>query len=215
MSAYEKGKQSREEIINASRQIFNEEGINLTLVKLAKKMNMTLGRLTHHFKNKDLLFIGIAQDYEDKLRALRQRRQSNQISFNTFITGVSQVMDLEFEYRCAIRYVVSSLRNRDEMKSHILKTYVNNRDDIRKTFEALVQVDSLQSTILRNDVYEVFLFQLTNMLTNWVINLELYDVDKTYADVKPVYLKGIISIFLPFLTDKGKRELEQNSLIEF
>jgi hypothetical protein len=45
MSAYIKGKQSREEIINSSRQIFNEYGIHLTLVNLADLMDSTLGRL--------------------------------------------------------------------------------------------------------------------------------------------------------------------------
>jgi hypothetical protein len=63
---------------------------------------------------------------------------------------------------------------------------------------------------MEEKTYEVFHFQLTNLFTNWVINLELYDIGKTYTEMKPVYLKGIISIFLPFLTEKGFRELTDN-----
>lgn len=214
MSTYLKGEQSREEIINNSRQIFNEYGIQITLARLADLLDTTLGRLTHHFRNKDLLFIAIAQDYEGKLLELRKKRQNNQVSINTFINAASEVMDLQFEYRCAMRYIVSSLKNRDEMKIHLQETYANNRENIRQTVEAHIQAGSLQSRILNDDFYEVFLFQLTNLFTNWVVNLELYDADKTYTEVKPTYLKGIVSIFLPFLTDKGKQELEQNGIFE-
>jgi AcrR family transcriptional regulator len=214
MSTYIKGKQSRGEIINSSRQIFNEHGIQITLAKLAELMDTTLGRLTHHFRNKDLLFIAIAKDYENKLMELRKKRNSNLISIDTFIVIASDVMDLQYDYRCAMRYIVSSLKNRDEMKIHLQETYANNRENIRNTIEAHVHAGSLQPRILNIDIYEVFLFQLTNLFTNWVINLELYDVNKPYSEVKPTYLKGIISIFLPFLTDKGKQELELNGIFK-
>ena len=212
MSSYLKGKQSRDEIIDRSRQIFNEHGIQITLAKLAELMETTLGRLTHHFRNKDLLFIAIAQVYENNLVELRKKRSNNPISINTFINAVSEVMDNQYDYRCAMKYFVSALKNRDEMRSHIKDTYSKNRENIRKTIEAHVQAGSLESRILSEEIYEVFLFQLTNLFTNWVINLELYDSDKDYHEIKPVYMKGIISIFFPYLTQKGTDELYQNAL---
>ncbi|MBN2611017.1 MAG: TetR/AcrR family transcriptional regulator [Bacteroidales bacterium] len=213
MSAYIKGKQSREEIINRSRQIFNEHGIHLTLAKLAEFMNTTLGRLTHHFGNKDLLFIAIAKDYELKLAELRNNRKNDQISLDNFVNTFTQVMDLQYDYRCAMRYIISSVNSSGDMKKHLQETYSNNREQIRKTIEAYVNGGSLQSRILCEDTYKVFLFQFTNLFTNWVINLELYDSDKEYMAIKPVYLNGIISVFVPFLTEKGRQELAENDIL--
>jgi len=213
MSAYIKGKHSREEIINSSRQIFNEHGIQLTLTRLAELMDTTLGRITHHFRNKDLLFIAIAQDYEVRLAALRSNRKTDQISLDNFVNTFTQVMDLQYDYRCAMRYIISSLNSSGEMKKHLQETYANNREQIRKTIEAYVNGGSLQSRILCEETYEVFLFQFTNLFTNWVINLELYDSNKEYAEIKPIYLNGIISVFLPFLTEKGQKELAANDIL--
>jgi hypothetical protein len=113
-----------------------------------------------------------------------------------------------------MRYIVSSLKGIDEMKTHISQTYANSRLNIRALIEAHVQAGSLKSQILTEDTYDVFLFQFTNLFTNWVINLELYDNGKEYASLKPIYLKGIISVFLPFLTEKGKIEVETNGLFK-
>ncbi len=214
MTGYNKGKQSRNEIINSAREIFNTYGIQITLAKLAELMNTTLGRLTHHFKNKDLLFIAIAQDYEMQLAELRKQKSHHQITMDTFVDRASAVMDLQYDYRCAVRYIVSSLMTRDEIKIHLQETYMNNRNNIKKLIEALVHVGMLQPRVLDDDIYEIFLFQLTNLFTNWVINLELYDVNKEYAEAKPVYLKGIVFIFLPFLTEQGKQELEDNGILK-
>jgi AcrR family transcriptional regulator len=212
MPAYLKGKQSREEIIDRARELFNEYGIHLTLVRLSEMMETTLGRMTHHFKNKDLLFIALAKDYEAKLGELRQNRPPGPFSMVTFIRSSSLVMDLQYDYRCAMRYIIGSLQHQPQMRSHFLDAYGNTHKAIRTTIEALVNAGSLQPGILQDGIYEVFLFQLTNLFTHWVINLELYDIDRTYEEMKPIYLKGIMSIFLPFVTAKGKQELEESGV---
>lgn len=177
-------------------------------------METTLGRVTYHFKNKDLLFVAIAEDYEIKLTELRQNRPSGPVSMDTFIKAASQVMDLQYDYRCAMRYAVASYQHEQGMKSHIHKAYRNNREVITNTIKAYVDSGSLQPKVLQDDIYGVFLFQLTNLFTNWVVNYELYDSDKPYDDMKPTYLKGIISTFLPFLSDKGMHELHENGLFQ-
>jgi len=212
MTTYEKGKQSRKEIISSARKIFNESGIQITLTNLSERLDTTLGRLTYHFSNKDLLFIAIAREYENKLVELRERRNSSLISLNSFISTSSRVMDLQYEYRCAMRYIVSSMKNNNEIRTHIQETYSYNRENIRNTIEALVQSGSLQSRILIDNIYEVFLFQLTNLFTTWVIHCELYDSEKSFTETKPIYMKGIISIFIPYVTAKGQQELDESGI---
>jgi AcrR family transcriptional regulator len=212
MSTYHKGEESRKEIINKARAIFNENGIQITLSTLADLLETTLGRLTYHFKNKDLLFIAIAGEYEEKLAGMRSNRKNTEISLNQFVHSFEAVMDLQYEYRCAIRYIISSLNSSDELKQHVQGTYAANRVNIRQIMEAYVSAGFLQSKLLLEENYEVFLFQFSNLFTNWVINFELYDKDKTYEELKPFYLKGIISVFFPFLTEKGKQDLSEIGL---
>jgi AcrR family transcriptional regulator len=212
MSAYLKGDRSKEEIIDKSRELFNEYGLQLTLAKLAELMGTTLGRITHHFKNKDLLFVAITQDYELRLNELRKNRPQGPASMDNFIKGSAHVMDLQYDFRCAMRYTVASFQHINEINSHVQTTYSSNRAFIKNTIQAYVDSGSLHPRILQDDIYEVFLFQLTNLFTNWVVNLELYDYDKTYHEVKPIYLKGIVSVFLPFLTEKGQQEVDVNGI---
>jgi AcrR family transcriptional regulator len=212
MENYSKGESSREEIINKSREIFNEYGIQTTLSNLAELMETTLGRITHHFKNKDLLFVAIAEDYEKKLKELRQNRTSGPLSMHSFIEICSEVFDLQYDYRCAMRFIVASFQHQKELKSHIHDAYGKSRASIEHTITTLIDSGLLQQKILRDGTFDVFLFQFTNLFTNWVINLELYDNDKAIQEVKPVYLKGILSVFIPYLTQKGHDQLYQHEL---
>jgi len=212
MTSYSKGKSSREEIIESSRQIFNDYGIQIILAKLAELMDTTLGRITYYFSNKDSLFLAITEDYEKKLEQLRQDRPSGTISMDTFINSYSQVFDLQYEYRCAMRFTVASIQHQDEMKLHIRETYSRNLGIIKKTIKTLIDAGLVQQRILKEEFYEVFLFQFTNLFTNWVVNLELYDSNRSIQELKPTYMKGIISVFLPYLTEKGTKELYENAL---
>jgi AcrR family transcriptional regulator len=212
MVNYPKGRSSREEIIDSARQIFNEYGIQITLAKLAELIDTTLGRITHHFKNKDSLFLAITEDYEKKLEQLRQNRPSSLITMNNFINAYSQVFDLQYEYRCAMRFTIASIQHQEEMKSHLHKTYSRNREIIKQIIKTLVDAGLVQQRILKEEFYEVFLFQFTSLFTNWVINLELYDSNRSIEKLKPTYMKGIISVFLPYLTKKGTNELYENAL---
>ncbi len=212
MVAYSKGLLSRTEIINNSRMIFNEYGIRITLANLAEHLDITMGRLTYHFKNKDSLFIAIAKDYEEKLFELRKSRSFGEPDFNNFINTASKVMDLQYEYRCAMIYIVSSLQLKDDMRTHLHEAYTNNRDNIKKTVEHYVNTKIFKRKILDAHNYEVFLFQITTLFTNWIFNLSLYDFHKAYAEMKPIYMRGIFSVFLPYLTEKGSKELSDNGL---
>jgi AcrR family transcriptional regulator len=212
MENYSKGESSREEIINKSREIFNEYGIQTTLSNLAELMETTLGRITHHFKNRDLLFVAIAEDYEKKLKELRQNRSPGTLSIHSFIEIRSEIFDLQYNYRCAIRFIIASIPHQKELKSHIHDAYSNSCASIEHTITTLIDAGLLQQKILRDGTFDVFLFQFTNLFTNWVINLELYDNDKAIQEVKPVYLKGILSVFIPYLTQKGHDQLYQHEL---
>lgn len=199
-----KGKITRESLIQESRLQFNERGLNLTLANLASLLHTTLGRLTYHFPTKDLLFIGILSKYEEELSEIRQNSSFDNYDFESFVEIVGRIMDLQYKYRCAIRYTASVVRSQSELVNHNLNYFGNNKIRIRKTVEALIQSEDISAEILEPDNYAIFQFSFANLFTTWVLSLDLFDAQSTYEEMKPVYIKGILSTFYPYLTSKGK-----------
>ena len=207
-----KGLKSKGELLEQARVLLNEEGLGITLAELARKMNMTQGKITYHFPTKDHLFVALAQRYEDIQMSLRSAQVPGVFGLDVFCLRAAEAMDVQYDYRCVIRYIATSVRAQSELFEHSLSFYTKNREIISRVMKALIEVKSISPKILDPGIYEIVLFQFTSLFTTWVINLEIYDTDKTYQEMKPVYLKGIFACLAPFATRKGKTELKRAGL---
>ena len=66
---------TKQKIIKKSIALFNKKGFaSVTLVDIAKSMNMTRGNLTYHFKDKELLLKAIATDFWATLEGKREKK---------------------------------------------------------------------------------------------------------------------------------------------
>jgi AcrR family transcriptional regulator len=213
MGSYTKGIQSREYLINQAREILNENGLELTLGKLANRLGITLGKLTYHFPTRDHLFIAISETYEARLSQLLAANSIDSPCFEMLISLSARIMDLQYEYRCAIRYVAASVNRQTELSKHISGSYKNSRTRTRQMVQALIAAGELTEKILDEPFYGSFHFCWTNLFTTWVINLEIYDNDKTYQEMKPIYLRGIFSVYKPYLTPNGLKALSRADLV--
>lgn len=207
MSLYTKGVNSRERLITSSRDFFNEYGLSFTLNNLAKNLNITIGMVTYYFPTKDHLFVAIADDYETKLAELRSRNAENIYNLASLYRAAERAMDLQYEYRCVMHYSAAATKNQSELFSHLSEKFRNNRNLILLGVKALVANGELNESILEEENYSIFLFCFTNLFTNWVINLEIYDTDKSYQIMKPIYLKGIFTAYQPYLTPQAYETL--------
>ena len=203
MNLYSKGVNSRERLITSSRDFFNEYGLSFTLNNLAKKLDITLGMVTYYFPTKDHLFVAIADDYELKLSEFRSESSDQSYNLAILYRAAERVMDLQYEYRCVMHYSAAATKNQSELFSHMSEKFRNNRSNILLSIKALVAGGDLNEAILEEENYSIFLFCYTNLFTNWVINLEIYDIDKSYQIMKPIYLKGIFTAYQPYFTSKG------------
>jgi len=52
-------------------------------------------------------------------------------------------------------------------------------------------------------------FQFVNLLTTWLISNTLYDKNSSLMRNQTIYLKGILMVYYPYATEKGKAELEK------
>ena len=207
-----KGKLTRKTILDAAREIFNEKGINLTIDNLASEMEVTKGKITNHFATKDKLFLAILADYEEQLgntlASLREQYESK--TLGSVMSLISPIMDLQFEYRCSIIYLNVLTPGQSELREHTRRNAARNIEAIRSRISFMVENKLLKNDILQKDAFEAFIFIYINQLTQWVVYFDMYDQERGFKKMKPVYLRGIMHhVYGPYLTSKGIKELEE------
>ena len=207
-----KGIKAKEDILLHARDLLNQEGLGITLAELAKKMDSTLGRITYHFPTKDHMFVALAQLYEEMQEKSRKRSFTGEYGLDIFVYRAREAMDIQYEFRCVIRYFAASIKAHNAVFDHLSNQYSNNNKLILSVFSSLVAHGSLTERLLHPDIVPIVLFKFANLFTMWVISLEIYDSDKSYEEMKPIYLSGIFSCFIPFLTEKGNSEILKTGL---
>lgn len=211
MEKLRKGKLTRKTTLDAAREIFNEKGINLTIDNLASEMEVTKGKITNHFATKDKLFLAILADYEEQLgktlASLKEEYESKTLA--SVVSIISTVMDLQFEYRCSIIYLNVLSPGQSELRELIRRNSARSIESIRNRITMMVNNKLVKSDILEKTAFEAFIFIYINQLTQWVVYFDMYDQDRSFKKMKPVYLRGIMHhVYGPYLTNKGLKELE-------
>lgn len=204
---YRKGAATRQNIVSNARIVLNKKGINLTLVELAEFMGVALGTITNHFRTKDHLFVAISQEYQEQYLHLKTNIDwDKEISLRQVTKYFSAIMDLQYEYRCAIFSAASTSSSQKELYGQIRETYKLNRANSKKMVALFVKGGIFNNSILDKKRYEIFSFLTINVMTTWLISLEMYDKEKGYKKMKFIYLQGVFSCFEPYFTDAAKKE---------
>lgn len=206
-----KGEISRDRIIFQSREIFNAKGIQLTLQELAKEMGVSISYITNHFRTKEMLFVSIAKEYETKVAHFSVISPKNEmpIDFEALVMLFSQIMDIQYEYRCAIVAVVSSSSRQTKISRQVKNTYPERKESFRKLVAVLVDQGLLSENLLNEYELAILTFQFMNLFTTWIVVMETYDQGMNYKALKSKYLTGIMWVFFAHLTPKGKRQFKK------
>lgn len=204
-----KGEQTRIYIIETARRTFNEKGVNLTLDQLAAEMGMPKGRITNHFSTKEKLILAIMEEYEEKLASLRVKLKDyyEAKSIHDLVLLLSNAMDLQYEYRCAITFLAVLSPSQSDIKEMVQKGKKMNTMSIKNRVSKMVVNKLITSEILEDVNFELFIFLYLNLLTQWVIHFDLYDKEAGYKIMKPVYIRGIMEhVYGPYFTVKGRKQ---------
>lgn len=214
MEKLSKGQITRNTIVERSRSIFNEKGLDITLDAIAQEMGLTKGRITNHFPTKESLFLAIMGYYEWQLGEYVRHFKWAERSFSmrTLAIFMSGIMDIQYENRCAIGYLAMVTEEKKDVFDGIQASYKRNVTAIRNRVSGMVSQGLLLPVILHAKVFPVFLFQYVNLLTNWVVSEQHYGLDAGYETMKPVYLQGIMQCYYPYLSPEG---LDQYNKLNF
>jgi AcrR family transcriptional regulator len=210
MTNYKKGVEMRARILDLTRSIMNEEGLLLTLDQLAKKMGITKGRITNYFPTKDQLFVALSEDYDQAFQKIvRQFDWSNDYSLFQIAKLFTQVMDNQYQYRCVIYYTVVAPVSELGFSTQLQKSYAENGKEVLGLVNLLISSGILKPEIVEPSNYEIFLFQILSVFTNWVMTIRTYQRELNYEAEKQLYLNSIFMCYYPYFTDLGKSQFEE------
>lgn len=209
-----KGRKTRESILNEARQIFNEEGIFLTLSELSKIIGITIGGITNHFPTKDHLFVGLAEEYEAELALVTSKQDYfTDLSFSKAFQYFGNIMDTQYNHRCVILFFSSAHQSQKVLLNQVASTWIKRQERLERLFFAFVREGLVKDEILQPAEFSIFRFQFVNLFTTWLVSYTLYDNGKPYNEMKSVYMAGIFRSFDHYLSEKGKEQLEALKLL--
>lgn len=204
-----KGEQSRLNLINSSREIFNEFGLDLRIKDLADKMGVKTSMITNHFPTKVMLIRAISEEYEEKVSAkIPQIVNPENIELVDLIRMSSCLMDIQLEYVCTIMFHLTNISNNLEEKQKTKFWYLNRKNTIHYFMSKLVEKGVVKKDILEPKKFDLFIHSFFILSIHWLNNFLTYDFDKDYKEVKPLYLKAKYDLCWPYLTEKGLKEYE-------
>jgi AcrR family transcriptional regulator len=204
-----KGQITRNTIVERSRSIFNEKGLDITLDMIAQEMGLTKGRITNHFPTKESLFQAIMGYYEWQVgEYVRCCKLQENLSLESYAVFVSGIMDIQYENRCAIGYLAMVTREKKEVFDQIQLRYKGGVAIIRNRIIGMVKAEILNPSVLQGKVFQVFLSQYTTLFSHWVVSVHHYGGDMEYPALKPIYLQGIMQCYFPYLTPEGVQQFK-------
>jgi AcrR family transcriptional regulator len=209
MGKTKKGQKAKLEIVTQSRDVFNRRGIHITLGELASELGLGVSFITNHFRTKDHLIVAIAEEFNTRNQEIEKLFSGiPEFSLQRYARHFSAMMDNQYLHRCAIIAIFSYINAEKELFREIREYYPRSKDSVRLFVKGLVAEGYLEPSILQRKGYDNFSFQFVNLFMSWVVNHALFNVDKTYDEMKPVYLAGIMSSLRPYFTEKGRLEYE-------
>jgi AcrR family transcriptional regulator len=209
MGKTKKGQKAKLEIVTQSRDVFNRRGIHITLGELASELGLGVSFITNHFRTKDHLIVAIAEEFNTRNQEIEKLFSGiPEFSLQRYARHFSAMMDNQYLHRCAIIAIFSYINAEKELFREIREYYPRSKDSVRLFVKGLVAEGYLEPSILQRKGYDNFSFQFVNLFMSWVVNHALFNVDKTYHEMKPVYLAGIMSSLRPYFTEKGRLEYE-------
>ncbi len=197
-------------ILDQTRKLMNEEGLLLTLDQLARKMGITKGRITNYFPTKDQLFVSLSEEYDCVFQKIvRDFDWKNEYSLFQVANLFTQVMDNQYNYRCVIYYTVVAPASELGFSTQLQKSYSENGKEVLEMINLLVSSGLLKPEIRESSNYEIFLFQILSVFTNWVMTIRTFQRECHYEKEKRLYLNSVFMCYFPYFTDLGKSQFEQ------
>ncbi len=199
---------TREKIIHASIELFNEKGErNITTNHIASHLGISPGNLYYHFRNKEDIIYAIYSEYADNLIS---RFQTLSETINP-LDSILRYMDIVFQLISKFRFFYSNLPVLLSKNPALKKRYSEiQKEIIKKVLAMLVSLKEADILNIKDEELDDLTCLLRITTTFWLSYLQTQH-DEPKIDDSNLY-DGLLKIFAllsPYVTDNAREDFEK------
>jgi AcrR family transcriptional regulator len=197
-------KNTREKILKASLQLFNEQGmVNVSLRQIAQELKISQGNLNYHFKLKEdivkALYFQLVSEMDSKMNSM----QATANGLESLYKSSLQTMKIMYDYRFILIDFIHLMNENNEIKAHYGGLMKIRNEQFQLIFQLLITIDILRPPEFENEYQR--LYQRMNIIGDSWINI--YATFDSSNNVK-YYCDLLFEMIYPYLTENGKKEYQ-------
>ncbi|SDX60703.1 MULTISPECIES: TetR/AcrR family transcriptional regulator [Salimicrobium] len=183
------------QIIDAAVEVIAENGYHSSQVsKIAKRAGVADGTIYLYFKNKEDILVSL---FQEKMGVFIERIESATTSRQTPSEKLRVLVETHFEQLSEDHHlaVVTQLELRQSNKmlrlkiNSVLKKYLDVIDEI---VEEGIREEVFRDNINRKLVRQLIFGTIDEVVTNWVMKEERYDITKQAKEVHEMIVEGLL-----------------------
>lgn len=192
-------------IVEKALEMFNEAGVEYVgMRELAAALDMRIGNLTYYFATKDALVERLSQKLAEENN--RTIVPLNDLSMRSFFAMLHSVFHNHLKYRCLMLSFVHLMERNPLIAKRYSKTQVRRNETWELNIQALRNGRYLK-TKSQSDV-DFLVSSIAFIARFWISEARISYKDLDEETQIRHYLGMVARMFLPYLTEKGKKEIE-------
>jgi AcrR family transcriptional regulator len=195
---------TKERILKAALKLFNKYGINrITVRHIAKELKMSHGNLCYHFPNTNTIIAALYENLVEQFNVILDSLEPNENAFEALTQSMYKIFDLVNKYKFLFLHFVEIGRRLPSIKRRHFELIEMRKIQIRQ-FTTIFQNEGYYRKDLPDSQYEWLITQIFIYGDFWLSSSELL-YQGNQKDKINFYLQGYMALFIPYLTEKGKK----------
>jgi len=195
---------TKERILKAALKLFNKYGINrITVRHIAKELKMSHGNLCYHFPNTNTIIAALYENLVEQFNIILDSLEPNENAFEALTQSMYKIFDLVNKYKFLFLHFVEIGRRIPSIKRRHFELIEMRKIQIRQ-FTTIFQNEGYYRKDLPDSQYEWLITQIFIYGDFWLSSSELL-YQGNQKDKINFYLQGYMALFIPYLTEKGKK----------
>jgi len=198
---------TKEKILSAALDLFNEQGVeSITVRHIAKHIGMSHGNLCYHFPRKEDIIFALYERVVAGMSAQIALWQPDKINLSMVLSAMYASFALQYEYKFLMIDFVNIMRRLPQIREHFRLIFELRKQQFRSVLSVLRDAGILLKTI-PDTQYERLILHSYLMGDFWMSEAEILFTGKDNEKL-PFYGELACSMLVPYLTAKGRKEYD-------
>ena len=202
---------TKEKILKASLKLFNSYGIDqITVRDIAKEIEISHGNLCYHYPNTNEIIIALYANLTSEISAILDALEPDENIFRAHAESTYKIFKLLYVYKFFFLNFIEITRRIKSIKKTHYQLIEARKGQIREFWQIL-----RAQGVFRDDIsleqYEFLITQCFIYGDFWISSSEILYKGPSATKVD-YYVTGYLALFVPYLTEKGKKWLEKTNL---